>query len=157
MAYPVVMSKKHNGTVGWLSAETVEGTTQSFKAGQLVLGAASGVVNITVTGSTTGILGIAEVDASGTSGAAFPKVEIVEPGDILEMSLVNNSTTLVTAALSDLYKKYGLYVSGGSCYLDQNTATFGQIVGFVLDSNGAFTSRVLVTVLPANLIVNAGL
>ena len=155
--YPVIMSKKGNGTVGWLSAKTVEASgTQAYKSGELVLVGASGAVAITVTGSTTGVLGIATTDATGvTSTAAI--VEVVEPGDILEMTLCNGSTTPVTAALSDLYKKYSLYVSGGSSFISQAAATFGQIVGFVLDSNGAFTSRVLVTVLPANLVVAAGL
>lgn len=154
--YPVVISKKHNGTVGWQSHKTVEAAGQTYTADQLVLVGASGAITVTSTGSTVGILGTAATAATGVTGAAAT-INIVEPGDILEMSLVNNSTTLVTAALSDLYKKYGLYVSGGSCYLDKNTATFGQVVGFVYDSNGAFTSRVLVTVLPANLVVNAGL
>lgn len=156
--YPVVISKKHNGTVGWQSDKTVEAAGQSYTADQLVLVGASGAITITSTGSTTGVLGTAVTAATGVTGASAI-VNVVEPGDILEMTLVNNSATPVTAALSDLYKKYGLYVSGGSCFLDKNptTFTFGQIVGFIYDSNGAFTSRVLVTVLPANLVVSAGL
>ncbi len=154
--YPVVISKKHNGTVGWQSYETVEAAGQSYTADQLVLVGASGAITITSTGSTTGVLGTAVTAATGVTGASAI-VNVVEPGDILEMTLVNNSATPVTAALSDLYKKYGLYVSGGSCFLDKFTTTFGQIVGFIYDSNGAFTSRVLVTVLPANLVVSAGL
>ena len=156
-AYPVKMVKKHNGSVAWHSEDTVEASgTQAYVAGNLVKVAASGAVTEISTADATAILGIAQTTATGvTSTAAI--VEIVEPGDIIEMSLVNNSTTLVTGALSDLYKKYGLYQSGHETYLDQNSATFGQVVAIVKDKNGAYTSRVWVQPIATTLAVATGL
>ena len=155
--YPVKMVKKHNGSVGWNSTDTVEASgTQAYQAGNLVIVAASGAVTEASTGSAAAILGIAQTTATGTTSTAAI-VEILEPGDIFEISLVNNSTTLVTAALTDLYKKYGLYVSAHETYLDQNSATFAQIVGIVKDKNGAYTSRVWATPIATTLVVGTGL
>ena len=152
--YPVIISKKHNGTVGWLSDKTLEAAGQSYKQDQLVLTAVGGAISITVSGSAAEILGVATADATGVT-SAVAKVSIVEPGDFLEMTLCNASTTPVVAVLADLYNAIGLYVSGGSCFANQGAATFGQIVDLVLDSTGAYTSRVLVTPFPSCLVVSA--
>ena len=156
-AYPVKIIKKHNGSAEWDSEDTVEAAgTQAYQAGNLVKVAASGAVTEMSTADATAILGVAVTTATGvTSTKAI--VSIVEPGDILEMSLVNNSTTLVLGQLSDLYKKYGVYVSGHETYLDQNTTTFGQIVAIVKDKNGAYTSRVWVMPIATTLVVGTGL
>ena len=157
--YPVVMSKKANGSVGWLSQKTVEAAGQSYKAGSLVKVAASGAVTIITTADAAAILGIAVQDATGVTGAVAP-VEILESGDIFEITLCNNSATPATAALTDLFKKYRLYSAAATgTQLDQSTGTgaVGQIVGFVLDSNGAFTTRVLAKPIATTLATEVGL
>ena len=158
-AYPVKMVKKHNGSAAWFTEDTVEASgTQAYTAGNLVLVAASGAVTEATSAAVAGILGIAQTTATGTTSTAAI-VEVVEPGDIIEMSLVNGSTTLVTGALSDLYKKYGLYVSGHETYLDQGASAtpMAQIVGIVKDKNGAYTSRVWCTPIATTLVVGTGL
>jgi hypothetical protein len=156
-AYPVKIVKKYNGSAEWDSEDTVEASgTQAYTAGNLVKVAASGAVTEISTADAAAILGVAQTTATGvTSTKAI--VSILEPGDIFEISLVNGSTTLVTGALSDLYKKYGLYVSGHETYLDQNSATFAQIVAIVKDKNGAYTSRVWATPIATTLAVGTGL
>jgi len=154
--YPVKMVKKHNGSAAWFTEDTVEGTTQTYYAGNIVKVAASGAVQTISTADATSILGIAQTDSTAvTSTKAI--VEIIEPGDIIEMTLVNGSATPVTAALSDLYKKYGLYYGSGDSFLDQGSATFAQIVGIVKDKNGAYTSRVWCTPIATTLTVATGL
>ena len=156
-AYPVKMIKKHNGTVEWDSEDTVEAAgTQAYQAGNLVKVAASGAVTELSTADAAAILGIAQTTATGvTSTKAI--CSIVEPGDILEMSLVNGSTTLVLGQLSDLYKKYSIYVSGHETYLSQAGTNFAQIVAIVKDKNGAYTSRVWVIPIATTLVVGTGL
>jgi hypothetical protein len=156
-AYPVKIIKKYNGSVEWDSEDTVEASgTQAYVEGNLVKVAASAAVTELSTADATAILGVAKTTATGTTSTKAI-VSIVEPGDILEMSLVNGSTTLVLGTLADLYKKYGIYVSGHETYLDQNSATFAQVVAIVKDKNGAYTSRVWVQPIATTLAVATGL
>ena len=140
-------------------AEDCRGRWSILKAGSLVKVAASGAVIIT-TADAAAILGIAVQDATGVPGAVAP-VEI--RSSLATSSRSRFATTArprVTAALTDLFKKYRLYSAAATgTQLDQSTGTgaVGQIVGFVLDSNGAFTTRVLAKPIATTLATEVGL
>ena len=157
-SYPVQMFKKGNGSVAWLTEDTVEAAGQSYYAGNLVKVAASGAVTILTTGNNSGLLGIAQSDATGVTGAKAI-VEIIEPTDLVQFFLVNGSTTTVVGTLADLYKKYRLYQSGGNTYLDKSSATGAtfQIVAILKDTLGAYGKSVVATPIATTLVVGTGL
>lgn len=156
--YPVQMFKKGNGSVAWLTEDTVEAAGQSYKAGNLVKVAASGAVTIVTTGNGTALMGIAQSDATGVTGTKAI-VEIIEPRDMVQFTLVNGSTTAVVGTLADLYKKYRLYQSGGNTYLDKGSATGAafQIVAILKDVLGVYTSSVVCTPIATGMVVGTGL
>jgi hypothetical protein len=157
-SYPVQMYKKGNGSVGWLTEDTVEAAGQAYKAGNVVKVAASGAVTILTTGNGTAILGIAQSDATGVTGTKAI-VEIIQPRDFVQFTLVNNSTTPVVGTLADLYKKYRMYQSGGETYLDKSSATGAafQIVAILKDTLGVYTKQVVCTPIATGMVVGTGL
>ena len=156
--YPVQMWKKHNGSVAWLTEDTVEAAGQSYKAGNLVKIAASGAVTIVTTGNGTALMGIAQSDATGVTGTKAI-VEIIESRDLVQFTLVNNSTTPAVGVLADLYKKYRLYQSGGNTFLDKSSATTAafQIVAILKDTLGVYTTQVVCTGIATGMVVETGL
>jgi len=71
-----------------LCSEAVEGSGQSYKAGELVQIDASG--KVTVAAASSGIYGIVQEDASGTASTATT-VQLLGPDDELQMLIVNSA------------------------------------------------------------------
>ena len=156
--YPVQIVKKHNGTGGWLTEDTVEAAGQAYVAGSLVKVAASGAVTVMTSGNYAGLLGVAQTDATGVTGAKAI-VSIIEPGDMVEFTLVNGSATPVVGTLADLYKRYRIYQSGYETFLDKSSATGAcfQIVDIRKDTLGVYTKQVVATPIATTLVVGTGL
>jgi hypothetical protein len=73
-----------------ISAEFVEGSTQSFDAGEFVDVDASGAITVSATGASTGICGIALEAASGTASTAL-RVQVVDANDEVIMLITDAS------------------------------------------------------------------
>lgn len=117
-----------------------EGSTQSFKAGQPVK-LSSGQVVI-ATDSTTGLLGIAQSDASGTQTTMIP-VQVVQPSRDRVLALVTNNGTDALASTLTVAEAYDFYLnsSTGVFYADANDSSGGTLIFVqpVYDVNGDST------------------
>ncbi len=97
--------------------EIAEASGQSFKKGQFVYDS-SGIT--AVASDPSSVLGIAMEDAVGTGYATnYPEVEILGPGDILEISY----TDTTGAATPTIGTAYGLAVASNECKLDIDETT----------------------------------
>lgn len=119
----------------------LEGASQSYKAGAVVL-ASSGKVVIGTNGGATAILGLADKKATGVTNSEA--VVLPALGLEFEISLEDQSAGDHVLAQTDLFAQYGLYIdSNGSFYANFNDTSNKAvtIVGFV-DPVGTKQARV---------------
>ena len=115
-----------------------EKATQSFKAGTPVkLTTTAGTVEIAEDG-TTGFLGIAMEDASGTTNAAL-KVQVCRPETLVIARVTNNGTDALANTLTQGVA-YDFYIDADSVFYVDSAATDGPVLIYespVFDSTGA--------------------
>lgn len=132
------------GNVPRITHGTVEASSQSYKAGQLVT--ISGVsVTTTTAGQAVGnnaVYGFAMKDATGTTGADAP-CWVPEIGQEIQMLAGTSGTAVtVTTTLFPLNDNFDLYIdSNGYCTVDSGTETYPKVkvVGYIKDVNGDYT------------------
>jgi len=124
-----------------------EAASQSFKEGQLVY-LSSGKVTACASDQPL-IAGMALQDASGTEDTKIA-VAIARPGVWFEMNVYHATPASAVTAVTDVGKKYGLYVADNKCYCDKEDTVNTRFVVVALspqDSVGDQYGRVFVEVL----------
>ena len=126
-----------------------EKATQSFKAGTPVkLTTTAGTVEIATDG-TTGFLGIAMEDASGTTSAAL-KVQVCRPETRIIARVTNNGTDALPTTLTQGVA-YDWYIDADSVFYVDAAATDGPVVIYeqpVYDATGTSTYWGIFRLLP---------
>ena len=130
--------------------------SQTFKKGQFLYLDANGRLTACATGAA-GIAGMAEASYSDalaeagsastatTLGVACP-ITLAKRGQQFTLNVCNNGSTAVTA-ITQIGKKYGLYVASNICYVDTNTTTAFIVDAIAPDNTlGDTTGRLIVEV-----------
>jgi len=127
-----------------------EASSQTFKSGQLVYLDSSGTALTAMADAENVCLGIAKADAINvTTGHSYIPVEIIRPGDELEIDVYLGGAD-DDAAETQLLQNFALDVHSNECKIDLNTTNddLFTLQAIVPETDG---ETVIVTVLPSCL------
>ena len=158
---PVIVSTWRRQS--WHAEETA---SQSYEAGDFVTLDASGDMLITDNADTE-VLGLAQADATGTTGEACTATPLF-PGDIIQIDTWDVSGAVVTDASTFVPgTAYGLVEVSGEWYADFDKSAVTGIVGVLIfiapqgtlkeEINGDTVYRGLFRMAAATLLQHAGL
>lgn len=139
-----------------LNNECLEADSMSFVAGEFVYLNAGAVTNVATDGAA--IYGIAKKSATNvTSGNIIIPIEVIYPGDIIEMS-TRTTATDYSAALFVVGVNYGLIVASNVHYADFADTSNDRFtcVGYKETMNGGTSYRGHFTVIASVLQSSVG-
>jgi hypothetical protein len=130
-----------------------EAASSSWKKGQFVYVSNAGQLTVCADGITagTGIAGIAEADASGTTNLAAP-ITIAKQGQQFTMNVWSATPSLAVTAVTMVGLKYGIKVTGNKCYLNMDDTSNTRVVVHSIapdNDTGDRYGKVIVEVLDA--------
>lgn len=126
----------------------LEGASQSFKTGELLI-ASSGLLVVSTADPASIVVGMALKDASGVTGANVPFLAFQE-GLLVEASLMGAAAADYVMLAADRQTAYGVAVSANKWYIDssETSATLFRVLypakDFVVgDTNARVVARLV--------------